>query len=313
MKAVGLLDRLIHSPRVVLKPNFTYPYYKPGVTTSPLMISAAAKILREYTPHIAIVETDGGYGAWKASEAFFGHGMNLLSEKYGIEIVNLNEEPWELISYRSGGKYCQLPLPIRLLHETDVFITMPVPKIHCMTGLSLAYKNQWGCIPDIMRLRRHYIFDDAIVAINEALKPAVLADGTFFLNRTGPMEGHPVRMNLILAASDAGSFDRYVSELMGYSWRKVRHLKRAEKRGDLPYSLSDISFNISPHEINMRAFTLKRTLRHWIALFAFRSRFLTWFGYESWFGRVVLHSILYAIAGKPVKPRPESNSEAQNV
>lgn len=35
----------------------------------------------------------------------------------------------------------------------------------------------------------------------------------------------------------------------------------------------------------------------------FKSRFITWFGYESWFGRVILHALLYALAGKPVKPK----------
>jgi uncharacterized protein (DUF362 family) len=313
MKGVGLLERLVDSPRVVLKPNFTYPYYKPGVTTSPQVILATVKVLREYTSHIAIAETDGGYGAWQAAEAFAGHGLYHLRDEFGVEIVNLNDEPRELITLRYGWRIHQLPLPTRLLHHTDLLITMPVPKIHCMTGLTLAYKNQWGCIPDIMRLRMHYIFDDAIVAINKVLKPAVLADGTYFLDLTGPMDGHPVRMNLIIAASDAGSFDRYVSELMGFSWRRVHHLKRAAETGDMPRNLSDISYNISPDEIRVRAFRLKRTLRTWIALSGFRSRFLTWFGYESRFGRVVLHSILYAIAGKPVKPHPESNADPHNV
>lgn len=306
MKGAGLLERLTNSSRVALKPNFTYPYYKPGVTTSPQVIRAAVKILHKYTPHLAIVETDGGYGAWQASEAFAGHVMHSLSEEYGVEIVNLNEEPRELISFRSGRKNHQLPLPIRLLHETDVFITMPVPKIHCMTGLTLAYKNQWGCIPDIMRLRMHYIFDDAIVAINKVLKPAVLADGTYFLDRNGPMDGHPVRMNLIIAANDVGSFDRYVSELMGFPWQHVSHLKRAVEAGDMQRHLNKITYNIAPEELRVRFFKLKRTLRNWVALSGFKSRYLTWLGYESWFGKVVLHSILYAIAGKPVKPCAKS-------
>jgi hypothetical protein len=115
-------------------------------------------------------------------------------------------------------------------------------RIHCMTGLTLSYKNQWGVVPDTMRLRRHYVFDDAIVAINRALRPAVLADGTFFLDRSGPMEGDPVPMGLILGATDPGAF-------------------------------------------------------------------ITWFGYESWFGRGPLHTLLYTIAGKPVKPKPEDPSD----
>ena len=204
LKQVGLLEGLDQTPRVALKPNFTYPYYKPGITTSPLVIRETIELLRQYTRHIAIVETDGGYGAWLAAEAFAGHGIYELGKKYDVEIVNLCDGPHEMISFTSGRRTHQLPLPVRLLRETDLFISMPVPKIHAMTGLTLAYKNQWGCVPDIMRLRRHYVFDDAIVAINKALRPAVLADGTYFLDRNGPMEGDSVQMNLIIAASDAG-------------------------------------------------------------------------------------------------------------
>jgi len=306
MKGAGLTKRLKNSCRIVLKPNFTYPYYKLGVTTSPHVIRETVKILRKYTSFIAIVETDGGYGAWRAEEAFNGHGLYELRDEYGIEIVNLNYEPRELISFRSGRQTHQLPLPTRLLHETDLIIMMPVPKIHCMTGLTLSYKNQWGCVPDIMRLGRHYIFDDAIVAINQALKPAVLADGTYFLDRNGPMDGDPIRMDLIIAATDAGAFDRYVAELMGISWRSIRHLRRAVELGDMPSDLKDIEYNVRPEEARTHTFRLKRTFRNYIALIGFRSRFMTWLGYESWFGKVVLHGILYAIAGKPIKPCPET-------
>ena len=168
-----------------------------------------------------------------------------------------------------------------------------------MTGLTLAFKNQWGCIPDIMRLRQHYIFDNGILAINRALKPAVLADGTYFLDRNGPMNGDPIRMDLIIAASDAGSFDRYAAELMGFPWQRVNHLRLATKLGDMPASLDEIEFNISPTEARTHVFRLQRTLRNYIALCGFKSSFLTWLGYEAWFGKVMLHKILYSIAGRP--------------
>jgi len=301
LKRTGILDNIDKYTRIALKPNLTYPYYKRGVTTSPIVIRETVKILREYTAHISIVETDGGYGAWKAEEAFSNHGLYALRDEYGIEVVNLMDESCEPISFRSRWRTYQLPLPSRLLHDTDLLISMPVPKIHGMTGLTLSYKNQWGCIPDIMRLRRHYIFDDAIIAINRALRPAVLADGTYFLDQHGPMEGNQVRMDMIIGASDAGAFDRYVSELMGFPWQGVSYLKRAVKLGDMPAMLNDIEYNISPTEAQSHVFRLKRTMRDWIALIGFRSRFMTWLGYECWFGRVVLHQILYAIVGKPIK------------
>jgi len=298
----GILGMLTSESIVALKPNFTYPYHKPGITTSPEVLEQTIGILRQITSRIAVVETEGGYGAWKASEAFAGHGVYDLKRKYEIEAVNLNEEPAAPIRVSRKNREYTIMLPTRLLHETDVLISMPVPKIHCMTGLSLSYKNQWGCIPDIMRLRKHYIFSDAIVAINRALKPAVLADGRFFLDQNGPMTGEPVPMDLIIAGGSAGAFDLYVSELMGYSWRKVRHLKRAVELGDMPSKLDDLTYNIPPSAIKKRDFVLRRTLRNYIALAGFKSRLATWLGYEAWFGRVVLHKILYAVAGKPVKP-----------
>jgi hypothetical protein len=110
-------------------------------------------------------------------------------------------------------------------------------------------------------------------------------------------------MDMIIGASDAGAFDRYASELMGWSWRRVPHLKRAVTTGDMPAKLEDIQFNVHPAEARKHAFKLKRSSRNWIALAGFNSKFLTWLGYESWFGRVVLHGVLYAIAGKPVAPQ----------
>ena len=310
MEGSGLLAQIGETSRVALKPNLTYPYYRPGVTTSPAVIEAVVRALSERTGSIAIVETDGGYGAWKATEAFQGHGLYALREKYGCKIVNLCDEASEPIEFTARGKVRQIRLPTRLLHETDLFITMPVPKIHCMTGLTLSYKNQWGCVPDTMRLRRHHIFDEAILAINQRLKPAVLGDGTYFLDQNGPMAGVPVKMDLIIAASDAGAFDRYVSELMGFPWRRVGHLRLAAARGDMPADLQEITFNVSPAQPGRHVFRLKRTFRNWIALWGFKSRFVTWLGYESWFGRVVLHLVLYAIAGRPVNPKPAEAEDA---
>jgi hypothetical protein len=83
----------------------------------------------------------------------------------------------------------------------------------------------------------------------------------------------------------------------------VGHFRQAVKAGIMPHSLDQIRFNAPPAQFRTRTFRLRRTLRNYIALSGFRSRTLTWLGYESWFGRVVLHGILYAIAGRPASPQ----------
>lgn len=303
----GILEGVGSTTRVCIKPNLTYPYYKEGVTTSPAILRETILAVQEHTRHVAIVETDGGYGAWSVDEAFRGHGLHAIAGSLGPALVNLCEEEREYVEVPLPGGSQQIPLPRRLLHETDLLISMPVPKIHAMTGVSLAYKNQWGCVPDTMRLRMHHCFDQAIVRINQLLKPRVLADGTYFLDGNGPLEGFPRRVGCVIGASDAGAFDCFVSTMMGVPWRGIGHLRHAVRVGDMP-SLDDIEGNVDPHEGWGPRYRLNRTWRNYLALAGFRSRFVTWLGYESWFGRVVLHAILYAIAGRPVKPAPADRS-----
>jgi len=178
---------------------------------------------------------------------------------------------------------------------------MPVPKIHAMTVLSLGFKNQWGCIPDNMRLRLHHIFNELIVHINKLLNPYVISDGKYFLDKNGPMDGEPIKMDLIIAANSVGAFDRYVSELMGISYKNVPHLREAALMGELPDNLSEINYNVHPDINRNQLFELKRNFRNYIALAGFNSRFLTWLGYESWFGKEILHKLLYLVTSRPIK------------
>ena len=95
LAGAGVLDRITSSTRVAIKPNLTYPYYKQGVTTSPATVRECVRIVRERTSHVRIVETDGGYGAWLATEAFAGHGFDRLATEFDIRVDNLRDEPSE--------------------------------------------------------------------------------------------------------------------------------------------------------------------------------------------------------------------------
>jgi len=196
---------------VFIKPNFTYPCYKEGVTTSPLAIEALVQVLRNRTSHITICESDGGKNAWHAEDGFAGHGVLDLVKRYGVRAMNLTEQSREVVTTEIAGHCVEVELAAPMLHECDVFITMPVPKVHVMTGVSLGFKNQWGCIPDVERLHHHPNFAHVVLAVNKLLRTRLTVfDGTYFLNRTGPMNGDPVPMNLVVvsdnpAAGDAGT------------------------------------------------------------------------------------------------------------
>ena len=299
MQFVGW-DRIVASQdRVFIKPNFTYPTYKPGVTTSPAIIEAAIQLLKTRTSNITIVESDGGGRIWTAGEAFRGHGLDDIAAKYGISLMNLSEHPSESAESIVAKRNVRVVLPSVLLHDCDVFITMPVPKVHTMTRVSLEFKNQWGCQPDVKRIRNHPDFDHKVLAINKLLKLRMaIFDGTYFLNRTGPMEGDAIKKDLIIVSNDIGAGSLVCCEIMRIDPWTVSHFRLARKEGMFPESLAQVELNCNLEPFKGEPFRLERTWLNWLALAAFRSHIGTKLVYDSVFADPI-HKLLYLIRGRP--------------
>ena len=290
---------LPENARVAVKPNLTFPRWKEGVTTSPEVLERVVEALVARGNRVYVVESDGGYGAWKCEQAFEGHGIYEMCKRHGAEAVNLTKSEWTSIEVGKGRRRIDLPFPKMLLDSIDAFITMPVPKVHCMTGVSLAMKNQWGVVPDTLRLNYHYRFTESILEINRRLPFAsVIADGTYFLDDNGPMEGKPIRRDLVIAADTIGEFDRYLCEMMSVDPAKIIHLRHAMGAGFVPRNLDEIEFDREQLERLRYEARLRRTPRNWMVLTFFHSKHLTRLIYTSAFGRL-LHHAFYAVVGKP--------------
>ncbi len=291
--------------RVSIKPNLTYPTYKPGVTTSPAVLEALMRALSSRTRNINVVESDGGSYSWPAEEAFSGHGIPEMCRRYGARAVNLTNYPRETVETGIAGSIVSVELSRLLTRETDVFITMPVPKLHMMTGVSLGFKNQWGCLPDTKRLRHHSDFARKILAINKILQPRLaIFDGTYFLDRSGPLEGDPVRKDLLIASNDAGAGSRACCEVMGIDPRSIPHLRLAMAEAMMPATSESLVTNDGIGAFIGPAFKLKRTWFQWLTLGIFHSRVITRVLYDSPFARPA-HELLYLFRGRPADFSPK--------
>lgn len=299
---LGWEDLVPAGSHVFLKPNLTWPEHIPGVTTTPQAIEAVVAALRKHTSYITVGEADGGYHSFQAEEAFRSHQLYELAEKYGASIVNLSKGASETFAATVAGRSVKVTLPCVLLHETDVFITLPVPKVHVMTGVSLAFKNQWGCIPSSMRLREHPQFDHKIVAINRRLNPRVIFDGTYFLDGAGPMTGEALRMDLLLAADEVGTADAVCCRLMGIEPASIHHLCVAQQEEMLPDTLANVELNAMLDPFLGRRFVSRRAFVDWISLLTFRSRGFAWLLLESP-AASSLRQLLYAVRRNPLACR----------
>jgi uncharacterized protein (DUF362 family) len=273
--------------RVFLKPNLTYPTPKPGVTTTPELIEAAIKIFSGRTSNLIVGESDGGYRGWPAEMSFHSHGLPEVCRRYGARLVNLSRLPHTMVEIKFREEIKKLNLPSLLLDGVDVLVTLPVPKIHQVTVMSGAIKNQWGCIPDNMRLINHPYFDEMILEINRLVHARMaLADGTFFLNRSGPMQGEPARMDLLIASDNIGALDKTLCKIMGLDIKRVRYLNFACEKGWIPLN-DEIQYNVQPSNFYSESFYLKRTLRNLIVSWAFDRPWATNLFWSSWFASML--------------------------
>ena len=284
--------------RVAVKPNLTFPFHRPGVTTTPEVLRRVVAALVERGNQVFVVESDGGYGAWDCERALRGHGVHEMCAALGATVVNLSQAPRATLTVRRRRGLLDIPFPRLLLEGIDAFVSVPVPKVHCMTGVSLAMKNQWGLIPDPMRLEHHHAFDEVVLEINRRLPGATaVVDGTYFLDENGPMDGRPLRKDLVIAAGSIGECDRYLCALMGVDPMDVPHLRHAIGAGFVPARLDEVGFDAEQlRRLSYRA-VLNRTPRQTLVRTFFHSRRLTRLMYTSAFGRG-LHKVYYGMVGK---------------
>jgi uncharacterized protein (DUF362 family) len=277
---------------VFVKPNLTYPRHKQAVTTTPAFLEALLAILSSRTKRIWVGESNGGYRGWPAEMAFQFHDLHRICGRFGATLVNLSREPTESVVVQAGKRHLPLELPRLLTRGIEALITVPVPKIHSVTRYSGAVKNQWGCIPNDMRLRYHPFFDDGILDLNRIVHTRLaVMDGTFMLDRSGPMFGTPVPMKTVIVSSDIRAADIVACRVMGISPQKVRHLHlNAADLVEPPEMLP------APPPAPAHLFALRRSFRDMLVTLAFKRRWAVWLIWDSKPGDL-LHQALYRLLG----------------
>ena len=299
---LSLSEEFDKAKAIFIKPNLTFPVYKKGVTTRREFVECLIKALRNINSKtkIYIGEGEGGYNSFSMSEAFENMGFFSLEKKFSlVKIINLSEMPSKAFTIDTPRGSIKIELPEIFFNEIDFSISCPVPKVHCMTKITLAYKNLWGCLPDTMRLKNHYVFNEIISQICKKLKfRYAFLDGKYGLDKNGPIVGDPVEVNWFAASNSLGAFDIVVSEMMGFDWRKISHLKMA-LRSEFIAKKENIEI-FGDIDALKKKFVLKRNFWNYTALGAFRSKKLTYLVYFSRLAKLI-HDIMYIVRKRPIE------------
>jgi uncharacterized protein (DUF362 family) len=245
---------------VFVKPNFTFPRYKEGVTTSPELLRCLLEIVRNRSSVVIVGESDGGNHSFKAEEAFRSHGMYDMCKEVGVELVNLSTLPSKFVESEIQSKKVKVQLPKMILEKVDCFTSVPVLKVHVMTGVSLGLKNLWGCYSDTMRCLYHQNLDHKLALMAKVLNPKVtVIDGLYALDGHGPMFGEPVKLNLILGSNNVVIADTLGAMIMDVPLKKAKHILMAEKEGIGTTNLENAKVNTDWKQY-IRKFHIEKTL-----------------------------------------------------
>lgn len=256
---------------VFLKPNFTYPYYKEGITTSPELLKYLLEILKDRADNVFLGESDGGNHSFTANESLEGHQMPEICRDTGVEMVNLSNIEAKFVEDNINGKNVKVQLPKLLIEDIDCFISVPVLKVHVMTHVTLSMKNLWGCYPDTMRGLYHKNLSEKLTLITKVLNPKlVVMDGVYALDGHGPMYGEPKKLDLILSSNNPVVIDSLGANIMGIPVEKAEHVIVAEKDGIGTTNLNNVTINDDWTKFKMQ-FSVNKTVIDSLSTLLFKS------------------------------------------
>lgn len=245
VQAVGMCGGLDHLPvgaTVFVKPNIVFwtrmvDFPKYGVITTSPVVETVVRLLKDRgAGRIIIGEgtvTLSRGDVKTAAHAFESLGYNRLARRYGVEVINVLERPFEKVDTPAG-----VPLNFNVdFLECDFLVNLPVLKTHSQTVVSLGTKNLKGLIDIASRKRCHRLEDgldlDRMVSLLPVRLPPSLTviDGTYTNERGPGFDGRMRRLDLCLAGTDMLAVDMVGASILGWPPDRVPHL--AHRAADL--------------------------------------------------------------------------------
>ena len=226
-EALSLINFKLEKPvrTVVIKPNLCYYWAaSTGYTTDPGVVAGIIDVIRQsYGEDLDIKVVESDATAMRTKYAFQMLGYTKLAEEKKVQLFNLSKDVLEERKVQVNGRELAFKVP-KLLLDADLFINVPKLKVMREVTITCAFKNLFGCIGFPRKIVYHPYLNEAIVGINQVLKPHLtIVDGLVVLGK------FPVKLGLIMASTDSFSVDWTAAQIMGYNPSKTKYLKIAMK------------------------------------------------------------------------------------
>jgi uncharacterized protein (DUF362 family)/ferredoxin len=245
-KGIGLLGGAAQFARpnekILLKPNWIVaaPPEK-CATTHPAVFRAVCEVFQQTGARLSYGDSPGHTTPENAAhktgfeKVASGLGIPLADFQGGRQIVFEQAVQNRIFTFANG------------VLESDGLISLPKLKTQQFLKLTGAVKNQFGCIPGMLKgeyhvkLPRPADFAQMLVDINSYLKPRLfIMDGIVAMDGNGPMSGDPIKMNVLLFSADPIALDATVCRIIDVNPEYSFTVTRGAASGLGTYAESEI-------------------------------------------------------------------------
>lgn len=228
--------------KIVLKPNVlvgTNP--DKCVSTHPSVFSAVGRLLQ----HAGAAVSYGDSPSFGSTEGHLRRaGLSRAADGLGISLADFTKGT--NVSHGDALLIKSFVVANGVL-ESDGVVSLPKLKTHPLTRITGAIKNQFGCIPGLLKSQYHvklpdaYDFATMLVDLNTLIRPRLyVMDAVMAMEGNGPRSGRPRRLGLILASDDPIALDSVASRIINLDPEYVPTSRPGEESGLGTYHAENI-------------------------------------------------------------------------
>lgn len=263
IELLGGIEQFVSAgEKILLKPNLLIaePPEK-CVTTHPAVFRGVAEIFLEGGANISWGDSPA---VGKTEKVALKAGLMKEAEELNIRMADF--AVGEDIFYDKAIQNKKFHVAKGVL-ECDGIVSIPKLKTHGLQRFTGSIKNQFGCVPGMLKAEWHLRIPDAadfakmLVDLNSYLRPRLyIMDGIVAMEGNGPRGGTPKPMNLIAMSSDPVALDATICRIMDIKPENVPTIIFGQQSGMGDYLEKDIEIlEGSIEEFKDESFKIERT------------------------------------------------------
>jgi len=228
--------------QIVLKPNVLIGSHPDKcVSTHPSVLKAAGRLFQEAGADVYYGDSSA---IGKAERNMKRSHLKQAGDEIGIKPADFDHG--RAVSHKDALLNKRFVIANGVL-DSDGLISLPKMKTHGLTRFTGAIKNQFGCIPGILKGQHHvkmqdpYDFATMLVDLNSLVKPRLfIMDGIIAMEGNGPRSGRPKKMEVLLFSSDPIAIDSIACKMIDLNPEFVPTSKPGEEAGLGTYHYENI-------------------------------------------------------------------------